>query len=229
LGYASWYFLTQYDKTHLNTIFPLNDESAIENTLEEKSLIEEGDLDIINVIKQKWAEVTKQDKVAEKVKEPAAVLDDTFVESVIMEGTVTTADVETQKVEESTDVTAKVEVEQNVTAEVESTESADKPEAEKAIVEKPEVFIVPVQRLWFGLIDLETKQKKHYSISEQFAIDVAQHAWLAATSSAPFSLDDGVESKMFQDAKEHYFKIDREGIKELSKAEYVALGGWDQW
>ncbi len=225
LGYATWHFLTQYDRTHLNTIFPINDESTIENSLEEKSLIKDGDLDIINVIKQKWADVTKRDTQEEQ----SAVIENTAIESTTVVEKAVSEGIETQELEESTEVAAEAGTEQNVTAEDESTNTANKPQEEKAIVEKPEVFIVPVQKLWFGLINMETKKRIHYSISESFAVNVKDNAWLAATSSAPFSLDDGVESKMFQDAREHYFKLDKEGIKELSKAEYIALGGWDQW
>lgn len=229
LGYASWYFLTKYDKTHLNMIFPLSDESTLQNGMEEKSHIEDSDLNIINVIKQKWADVTRKNG-ATVTKEEVIVTENGSVESIsIQEERSAATDTGMQKSEESTNIASTVEEDQNVTAEEESAESANKPEEQTTTIEKTEVFIVPDHRLWFGLINLETKERVHYSISEQFAIDVTDHAWLAATSSAPFSLDDGVEHKEFQDAKEHYFKIDRDGITELSKAEYVALGGWDQW
>lgn len=229
LVFATWYFLTQYDKTHLNTIFPVNDESTLENSLEERTIIGEGDLNIINVIKKKWANVTKQNRKAEEAKDEAVIVDNTSPESIsVVEEQLASVDTEAPKVEEShAPVISKAEAEQNET--VEGTEMVDKADEKKVALVKTEIFIIPVNRLWFGLIDLETKKREHYTISEKFTIDITKHAWLAATSSAPFSLDDGVERKMFQDAKEHYFKIDREGIKELSKAEYIALGGWHKW
>ena len=222
LGYTTWYFLQQYDKAHLNTIFPMNEESSIGSILEDQSIIKEGDFNIINVIKQKWADVTRKKSADKEIKGvDIVVTEDESVKPVTMQEDLTT-NVEAEPV-------VKVETEQSTISEVQDTEVLNKSEEKKTVPVISEVFIIPVQKLWFGLVNLETKKRKHYSISEKFAIDVTQHAWLAATSSAPFSLDDGVENKIFQDAREHYFKLDKEGIKELSRAEYIVLGGWGQW
>ncbi|MDM5272269.1 hypothetical protein PGH07_08755 [Sulfurovum sp. zt1-1] len=55
LAYASWYFVTQYDKSHLNTLQLFKEEteeqtSGMENT-------SDNDLDIIHTIKQKWNDI----------------------------------------------------------------------------------------------------------------------------------------------------------------------------
>lgn len=105
----------------------------------------------------------------------------------------------------------------------ETTQSSDIP------VKQQSVSIVPVGKLWFGVIDTETKQREHFSIVEAYELDVETKSWLVATSSAPFSLVKSDETRDFNDAKEHYFKIDKNGIQILSKSEYVAQGGWDQW
>lgn len=44
-----------------------------------------------------------------------------------------------------------------------------------------------------------------------------------------FFLKAGEKSEEFNDAKEHYLKIDEKGVMSLTKSEYVALGGWAQW
>ncbi len=94
---------------------------------------------------------------------------------------------------------------------------------------KKVVSIVPVKRLWFGLIDLDTKERNHFSIADAYQLEVGTKRWLIATSSAPFSLKIGEKREEFNDAKEHYFKIDENSVTSLTKSEYVALGGWDQW
>jgi hypothetical protein len=100
-------------------------------------------------------------------------------------------------------------------------------QAEK--VEKQIVSIVPVNRLWFGLIDLESRVRDHFSVADSYVLDVSSKRWLVATSSASFSLKSKSDTKAFSNNKEHYFLIDKEEIKVLTKSEYVALGGWDQW
>ncbi len=86
-----------------------------------------------------------------------------------------------------------------------------------------------MNRLWFGIIDMETKERNHFSIDNMYELDVSEKTWLVATSSAAFSLLEFDETKEFNDAKEHYFKIDVNGVEVLSKSDYVALGGWSQW
>lgn len=111
-----------------------------------------------------------------------------------------------------------------------STETNTTEEKTSSLVNlKESISIVPSDRLWFGIIDMQTKQRDHFSISEKFELDVKEKSWLLATSSAPFSLLNKEETKEFNDAQEHYFMIDKSGIKQLKKTEYVAQGGWYQW
>lgn len=91
------------------------------------------------------------------------------------------------------------------------------------------VSIVPIGRLWFGVTDMQTKQREHFSIDKEYKLEVETKSWLVVTSSAPFSLVGGNSTQSFNDAKEHYFKIDKNGIQSLSKSEYIAQGGWDKW
>ncbi len=110
----------------------------------------------------------------------------------------------------------------------EDKKEEDKKE-EKIQAVKQVVSIVPVNRLWFGLIDLESRVRDHFSIADAYVLDVSSKRWLVATSSASFSLQSKSDTKAFSNNKEHYFLIDKEEIKVLTKSEYVALGGWDQW
>ena len=121
------------------------------------------------------------------------------------------------------------ETEEVVTETAEVVESETETAQEEVAIEKKDILILPFSRLWFGLVDMGTKERNHFSINSPYILNTTEKSWLVATSSAPFSLVNGEETKDFNDAKEHYFKIDKNGIEPLTKSEYVALGGWSQW
>lgn len=126
---------------------------------------------------------------------------------------------------ESTEVaTVKKMADENVTKKTETIA-----EDSVAVTSMENVSIVPVGRLWFGLVEMDTKKRDHFSIAEAYELEVENKTWLIATSSAPFSLINAGVTRDFNDAKEHYFKIDKNEIQDLSKEEYVELGGWSQW
>ena len=190
LGYASWYFFTQFDKKHLSELIPFIDEQTIEKL------------------------VGNSDEVTE------VFIKETTSEKVVAEVEVIQNEVASPSV---------IETEEVVTETAEIIESETETVQEEVAIEKREILILPFSRLWFGLINMETKERDHYSIDSPYKLDVTEKSWLVATSSAPFSLVDGEETKDFNDAKEHYFKIDKNGIESLTKSEYVTLGGWSQW
>ncbi|WP_309496627.1 hypothetical protein [Sulfurovum sp.] len=188
LVYASWYFLTQFDKKNLSGLIPFIDEETIEkfvNTKEDNSDDTAAELSIVNVTVEDTEEMT----------------------------------VEKQEKEETNS--------QNVSALVSSlVEESSETEVVNAL---QTISIIPVNKLWFGLVNVDTKERKHFSIDNAYALDISENGWLVATSSAPFSVVQGDKTEDFSDAKEHYFKIDKNGMITLSKSEYVEQGGWHQW
>ena len=188
LGYASWYFFTQFDKKHLSGLIPFVDEKMIESFVGEN----EGD--------------SKEE-----------IVEDLSIAKVIVANTQTT-------VENKDIIIVKKVSEENV---LKTTETIAEDTA--VVTNMANVSIVPVGRLWFGLVEMETKKRDHFSIAEAYELKVENKTWLLATSSAPFSLVRADETRDINDAKEHYFKIDKNGIQPLSKDEYVEFGGWDQW
>jgi hypothetical protein len=185
LAYATWYFLTQFDKKHLSELMPFIDEATIEKFVSS----EDNDSKVESVL---IIGNTNEDKIVESIKEEPKV---EVKEEVV----------ETAKAETSTTVQKKVL-------------NADET-----------VLIIPHKRLWFGLIDTATKKRDHFSVADIHKLDVSNTVWLVATSSASFSLKSQGETEAFTDNKEHYFSMDKDGIKSLSKDEYVTLGGWEQW
>jgi len=183
LGYASWYFFTQFDKKHLSEFIPF---------------------------------ITENKEVPKEVN-----VEDLSIAKAIDTNTQTSM----QASVESTEAVAVTKAaDENVT---EKTEA--KAEDVTAVTSMENVSIVPVDRLWFGLIEMDTKKRDHFSIAEAFEMEVKNKTWLLATSSAPFSLVNAGVTRDFTDAKEHYFMIDKNGMQDLSKEEYVELGGWSQW
>jgi hypothetical protein len=186
LVYASWYFLTQFDKKNLSGLIPFIDEKSIENFINENEVNTAdivADLSIANITSK---EVEPEPVISKEKEEEVTPLDvSALVESLVGES--------------------------NVAATLHS------------------VSIVPVNKLWFGLVNTESKEREHFSIDQAHTLDVGEKSWLVATSSAPFSLVRGEKTEDFTDAKEHYFKIDKNNIVILSKSEYVDEGGWPQW
>ena len=201
LGYATWYFLTQFDKKNLSEMIPFIDESTIESFIGDKK-VQSSNVEDLSIAK------VSVDTVAQKQDA-----------NVVTQNEVTT--------EEATPKASENSVEHDRENSVEMTQTVE--DITPQAVTKKIVSIVPVNRLWFGLVNIETKQREYFTVSETFKLDVSTQSWLVATSSAAFSLQEGDETKEFNDAKEHYFKIDANGIEVLNKSDYIALGGWPQW
>jgi hypothetical protein len=178
LGYATWYFFTQFDQKTFSTLLPFN-ENKTEKSLNEETL--EKDLSIGNALS-------------------TAPKKDTFVKKdIVLTG------LNTNKKTEETEVNSSLQ-QLNVN-----------------------IRLVPQKRLWFGLIDLTTGKRDQFSISSPYEIDVSKKSWLLATNTAAFSFINNKETQEYNDAKEHYFKVSKEGVKHLTKEEYFALGGWKKW
>jgi hypothetical protein len=132
--------------------------------------------------------------------------------------------------EENSSVTAPSTVQSGVNAtSTVTTGNQNTTTQQQSTTEGVTVMITPKRKLWFGVIHMESKKREHFIKSDPYTFDTTETSWLVATSSAYFSLTSGEEVKVFNDAKPHYFKIDKTGAVELSKSEFVAQGGWRYW
>ena len=98
-----------------------------------------------------------------------------------------------------------------------------------ALIRNRKIVLLPERKLWFGLIDIDTGKREHFSITKQYKIDVTKKSWLLATSPASFALINHNETQEYNDARAHYFKVSNTGVESLSKEEYVAQGGYKKW
>lgn len=218
LAYASWYFVTQFDKTHLNTLLPTTDDvtKMVENVVGDEA-IDEKELVIGNTLQEEIEADTVEDTQLSDIstdmaKNPA--ISEAVHEDTESEDNVTNA-VASQ--------TAEV-IELNVTADSAMEQSnREEPTITAAVAN---VAIVPVGKLWFGVTEKETQNKKQQIAAEKQEFDVNGKSYLIATSTAPFSVVYGDEKKEFRDLKIHYLLLDADGVRDLSKEEYTQLGGW---
>lgn len=205
---ASWYFLIQYNKKHPGNSFSLgkqNGSSETEVLRDDPAADREISLPV-------GAKALPKETEPKRIEaNPSKPLIQKPVEEVkSTEENVTQVSLET--------------LENNSSSRL--GQEHNPPQTKVETIEK--ITIVPVKRLWFGMIDMDTKKRKHYTVAEKFDIDVAQKQWLVATSPAPFSIEAG-ETKRFNDARAHYLKLDREGVKVLTREQYIALGGYPKW
>ena len=216
LMYASWYFFTQFDKKHLHELIPFITEDTFEKFLNDKNTSKlDNSISALSIasIEQEH----KSDAKEEKIKVPKE-------EKVQSEADVEVSALENKTIEKVEINTSKDTLKEDANISIE-LDTKNMP----IITSKDIVSIIPSTRLWFGIIDMQTKQRDHFSIAQAYSLDVSSKVWLVATSSASFSLKQGEKNQEFSDTKEHYFKISKDEIEELTKKAYVEEGGWSQW
>jgi len=202
LGYATWYFLTQFDQKRLHAILPFVDEEMIASFMDDKKPSKNG------------VEALSIAKVSVKQEEQVQAKDDMPSDAKGI-----SSDIASQESTSS--------VEDDATNQVKVTQTVE--DITPTVQMEKIVSIVPEKRLWFGLVNAKTQEREYFTISASYELNVTSQSWLVATSSASFSLRVGSDTMVFNNAKEHYFKIDANGTEVLDKSEYVALGGWAQW
>jgi hypothetical protein len=258
LGYASWYFFTQFDKKTLNTLMPFSTESnKTQDVLEEKDSIfsvainEETTKDVemtsevvsnenVAVVQKKveTVESTEESNKSVTVQPNVTVVqdEDKTVTVVVTDNNTSVLEKQNPALVESTTSAQSIKVAEanNSTLEnqTEVSESVDEnvstTVAPKA-VEVTKAVLKPVKRLWFGLVNMRTGKRDHFSIRKPFTIDLSKGDWLVATSPAPFSLLFKGKTYTYNNGREHYFMITKEGITPLKKRAYVRKGGYRKW
>ena len=217
LAYASWYFFTQFDKKMLGTILPFS-EDKVETTASK---------DVETPI-----EAVKEEKVQQSTSETEESLSITnALTSTQTDATGAQTDIIVASIDPAESVRGSEAIEVTQQEMNKNTHSLPESRVDEVVVSKEveTIVLMPESRLWFGIIDISTKKRDHFSISSKYEIDVKEKSWLVATSSAPFSFINQEETQEFNDAKEHYFKVSKAGVESLSKSEYVSRGGYRKW
>jgi len=202
LAYASWYFFTQFDKKRLNTLIPFGEEK-------------------IGTSAPTITETPKEEMKTEESLSITNALTSTQTDATGAQTDIVVASIEPQNVEIQRAIVKPVPV-----TVVETTRTTGKTHT---LIRSKKIVLLPEKKLWFGLIDMETGKRKHFSISKKYEIEVKDKSWLVATSVAQFAFINQNETQDYNDGKVHYFKVNRTGVEELSKAEYLKQGGYKKW
>ncbi len=89
--------------------------------------------------------------------------------------------------------------------------------------------ITPVVKLWFGVIDLESKKRVAKTTADPYEIDPKGRK-LLITGHGRFEISDSFGNLFkYNDAKKHYFLIDDGMVKEISLSEFRRLNGGKVW
>ncbi len=89
--------------------------------------------------------------------------------------------------------------------------------------------ITPVVKLWFGIIDLESKKRAAKTTADPYEIDPKGRK-LLITGHGRFEISDSFGSLFkYNDAKKHYFLIDDGMVKEIPLSEFKRLNGGKVW
>lgn len=88
--------------------------------------------------------------------------------------------------------------------------------------------IVPMKKLWFGMVDITTQAKSDQIIDKPFDINLTK-PMVIVTSKATFSLQNQNSKKDYRDYKKHYFKIENGILSEITRNQFVLLGGPKKW
>ena len=246
LGYASWYFFEQFDKKTLNTLIPFSSEHNMTKkekkgifsvAINEDTTADMGVVASDNIMPESHVKKVEEKNVVIPMNHNISSVPQTVVvsELPIIE---TNLDETNQTAETNTsedDVLEKV-IETKVSNEVNTTTTIEKNEeniSQKVDLEQSntlgKVSIKPLKRLWFGLVNMRTGKRDHFSIRKPFTVDLSKGNWLVATSPAPFSLVFNDKVQNYKNGKAHYFMITKSGIVPLKKRAYVKKGGYRKW
>lgn len=203
LAYISWYFFAQFDSKNFSDIHSSFEKKA-ENSIDPKENYVpkvEKSLSIENAFSNTQTDASgAQSDIIETSIEARVVVPD---------------------IEESNDTNFNDD----------ANLSSDEPEEPKSIISAniQSIMLVPKSRLWFGIIEMSTGKRNHSSVSDKYEIDVEKKSWLIATSPASFKFIIQDETQEYNDGKEHYFKVSKDGVESLTKSAYVLQGGHKKW
>lgn len=212
---ASWYFLSQYGQKHEISFLSLTHTRQMNDANISATLKEEVKQPIENLSIAKAIASTKEDENNES----------------------NSSNDSNMTTEEKGHIALVTEnsVEHNETLDLNKTTQTS--QVEVAEVQEPvvetkalmrHISLVPVKKVWFGTVNLETKELQNLTVDQPYVFDIENASWLVATSAASFAMVDGDKTEKFT-GKRCYFKIDKNGVQVLDKDQFVNAGGSKKW
>ena len=231
LAYGAWYFFTGYynqkilpldprsEKTLIDTILH-GDDTAAKDAEQDTAKKNVSYSDVLEVI-------TRDDDVADSTDKSVAEQRTETNQSVYVAAPETIE-------EESSDVNQSVPLAVSETAVEDQNDTAptadagETPEVNDTAGQAPVAMVremmtlLPQKKMWFRLIDLNTKKRRSFKRKNKFEIDLKEHGWLFATQNAHFAIIDNDRFEEFSGEGKLFFRLDQEGIRQLSEDEYRA-------
>ncbi len=91
------------------------------------------------------------------------------------------------------------------------------------------IELIPHKKMWFGFINTTKKWHRSYKRTQSYTFDVKNSNWLLMTRDANFDFNDNNITTSYEVKNTIYFKIDKDGVAEVTKKEYKSLGGYRVW
>jgi len=126
---------------------------------------------------------------------------------------------------------ALVEAEQNEAEQIKTVATneelvgAEQNETEKSapVLKRESITLLPMRKMWFRLVNYDTKKVRTFKRKDRYKIDLREHAWLLATENAQFAIIDKDRFDEYQGEGKLFFLFDQEGVHQLSEEEYRAV------
>jgi hypothetical protein len=97
-------------------------------------------------------------------------------------------------------------------------------------ISSPTITINPTRgMLWYGFINIDTKVKKEFMKKVSTPFELQSGRWLLVTGHGFVDIVSDFQTLEVADSKKHYFYIDSDEIRELSKDEFREMNGRRGW
>lgn len=222
--FGAWYLYNQGDLDNL-----LKNIESKENTFDDTQALENNisteEAEKIAVIADKKQAVTIEIPVAPKVEEAIVLSSDnnttgkSSMETNATEEVVATVAMSRDVLKDETNQSLMINSEKNLSAE--NNESA-------AYIST--ITINPTRgMLWFGFINIDTKERKEFMKKVSTPFDIQGGRWLLVTGHGFVDIVSELKTVEVADRVKHYFYIDSEEIRELTKREFRDMNGKRGW
>ena len=127
-------------------------------------------------------------------------------------------------------------LDENIQETIEATEDSVEISEDSVIVDDDEiaeiiynVTVNPRVNLWFGFINIDTKERKEFMTTDSTSMDVGEQRWILMTGHGRLSVSSGSRTHELSDRIKHYFYIDSSEIKEITRKEFKKYNGGRGW
>ena len=235
LAYGAWYFFTGYYNQKILPWNPKSEKSLIDTILHSNDTAAKEtkqDIETENLSQDDAAETATGDDIeintagADKPAIEQGSESNQSVQDVVPQTVVVKEDTEANQ-STLTVVSVSVIGEQNNTTTTVETDQApevnDSIEQVSVAIVRETMTLLPQEVMWFRLINLDTKKRKQFKRKDRYEIDLRKHDWLFATEDAHFAIIDNDRFEEYSGEGKLFFRLDQEGIHQLSEDEYRAV------